>query len=166
MVAPCVQRTSLASISRPGIESACARGDRSRLRFSWYAFVFWASFSTLIIPRQTAVARSRRAPLKAKSDVVFGAWWDWNVSKSRCWRPSAKYAPVTREVAPCPARSFSIRTLPFLEPKPPATQSSSASRPTCARCEAKCHVSRARFWSDTYSTLAACPTKISETAFE
>ena len=56
-----------------GIESACAFGERSRFRFSWYAFVFCASGSTRIIPRQTAVASSRSAPLKAKSEVVFGA---------------------------------------------------------------------------------------------
>ena len=36
--------------------------------------------STRIIPRQTAVAESRSAPLKAKSDVVFGATCSWNVS--------------------------------------------------------------------------------------
>ncbi len=48
--------------------------------------------------------------------------------------PSAKYAPVTREVAPRPLRSFWIRVLPFFEPKPPATQSSSASRSTRAWC--------------------------------
>ena len=41
--------------------------------------------------------------------------------------PSAKYAPVTRDVAPCPARSLWMRTFPRREPKPPATQSSSAS---------------------------------------
>ena len=56
--------------------------------------------------------------------------------------PSAKYAPVTREVAPGPARSFWIRTLPFPEPNPPVTQSSSASRSTRAWCEPKCHVLR------------------------
>ena len=37
---------------------------------------------------------------------------------------------VTRDSAPGPARSFWIRILPFFEPKPPATQSSLASRPT------------------------------------
>ena len=36
--------------------------------------------STRIIPRQTAVASSRSAPLKAKSEVVFGAMCSWNVS--------------------------------------------------------------------------------------
>ena len=61
-------------------ESACAFGDKRRLRFSWYAFVFCASGSTRIIPRQTAVASSRSAPLNAKSDVVFGAWCSWSVS--------------------------------------------------------------------------------------
>ena len=72
---------------------------------------------------------------------------------------------MTREVAPWPARSFWIRILPFLEPKPPATQSSSASRSTRAWCEAKCHVSRERFCTETYSTLAPSSTKISTAAF-
>jgi hypothetical protein len=75
-----VHRTSFARISRPGIESACAFSLSIRFRFSWYAFVFWASFSTRIIPRHTAVASSRSAPLKAKSLVVFGAMCSWNVS--------------------------------------------------------------------------------------
>src|SRR5680860_1622135 len=56
-----------------------------------------------------------------------------------------------------------IHVLPRFEPKPPATQSSSASRPTCARCEAKCHVSVERFWIDTYSSLAFASTKSSVT---
>ena len=51
-----------------------------RLRHSWYAFVFCASFSTRIIPRQTAVASSRSAPLKAKSLSQSGAMCSWNVS--------------------------------------------------------------------------------------
>ncbi len=72
---------------------------------------------------------------------------------------------MTREVAPRPARSFWIRVLPFFEPKPPATQSSSASRPTRAWWEAKCHVSRERFWIETYSSFAACSTKSSTAAF-
>ncbi len=38
-VAACVQRTSLARIWRPGIESACAWPESSRLRFSWNASV-------------------------------------------------------------------------------------------------------------------------------
>ena len=80
--------------------------------------------------------------------------------------PSAKYAPVTREVAPGPLRSFWIRILPFFEPKPPATQSSSASRSTRAWCVAKCHVSCERFWIETYSSFAAWPTNSSATAFE
>ena len=80
--------------------------------------------------------------------------------------PSAKYAPVTREVAPRPERSFWIRVLPFFEPKPPATQSSSASRSTRAWCDAKCHVSRERFCSETYSSFAAGSMKSSVTAFE
>ena len=75
-----MQRTSLARISSPGIESACADLESSRLRFSWYAFVFCASSSTRIIPRQTAVAVSRSAPLNAKSEVVFGAMCSWKVS--------------------------------------------------------------------------------------
>ena len=75
-----MQRTSLARISRPGIESAWAFFDSIRFRFSWYAFVFCASFSTRIIPRHTAVASSRSAPLNAKSDVVDGAMCSWNVS--------------------------------------------------------------------------------------
>ncbi len=54
--------------------------ERSRLRFSWYAFVFCASGSTRIIPRQTADAWSRSAPLNAKSDSVDGAMCSWNVS--------------------------------------------------------------------------------------
>ena len=73
---------------------------------------------------------------------------------------------MTREVAPGPARSFWIRTLPFFEPKAPVTQSSSASRSTRAWCEAKCQVSCERFCSETYSSLAACSTKSSTTAFE
>ena len=73
---------------------------------------------------------------------------------------------MTLEVAPGPSRSFWIRTLPFFEPKPPATQSSSASRPTRAWCEAKCQVDCDRFWTDTYSTFAACSTWSSTTAFE
>ena len=72
---------------------------------------------------------------------------------------------MTREVAPGPFRSFWIRILPFLEPNPPATQSSCASRSTRAWCVAKCHVSRERFWIETYSNLAACPTNTSATAF-
>ena len=72
---------------------------------------------------------------------------------------------MTREVAPWPARSFWIRILPRLEPKPPATQSSSASRSTRAWCEPKCHVSLETFWTETYSTLAPSPTKISTAAF-
>ena len=72
---------------------------------------------------------------------------------------------MTRDVAPGPARSFWMRTLPFFEPKPPATQSSSASRSTRAWCEAKCHVSRERFWIDTYSSFAAWPTTSSTAAF-
>ena len=48
---------------------------------------------------------------------------------------------MTREVAPRPARSFWIRILPFLEPKPPQTQSSSASRPMRAWWLPKCQVS-------------------------
>ena len=80
--------------------------------------------------------------------------------------PSAKYAPVTREVAPWPARSFWIRIFPFFEPNPPATQSSSASRSTRAWCVAKCHVSRERFCSETYSSFAPWSTKSSTAAFE
>ena len=71
---------------------------------------------------------------------------------------------MTREVAPWPARSFWIRILPFLEPKPAATQSSSASRPTRAWWLPKCHVSRETFWTETYSTLAPSSTKISTAA--
>src|SRR5262249_37906110 len=70
-----------------------------------------------------------------------------------------------RDVAPAPARSFWIRTLPFFEPKPPATQSSSASRSTRAWCVAKCHVSRERFWIDTYSNLEPCSRKNSCAVF-
>ena len=73
---------------------------------------------------------------------------------------------MTREVAPEPARSFSIVTFPLREPKPPATQSSSASRATVARCVAKCQVSCERFWMETNSSFAPSSTKISETAFE
>src|SRR5207247_11103765 len=73
--------TRRSSDLRPGIESACASSESIRLRFSWYAFVFWASSSTRIIPRQTAVASSRSAPLKAKSEVVFGAMCSWNRSE-------------------------------------------------------------------------------------
>ena len=62
-------------------------------------------------------------------------------------------------------RSFWIRIFPLFEPKPPATQSSSASRSTRAWCVAKCHVSCERFWIETYSSFAACPTKSSATAF-
>ena len=54
--------------------------ESSRLRFSWYAFVFCAPSSTRIIPRQTVAAESRSAPLKAKSDVVSGAACSWYVS--------------------------------------------------------------------------------------
>ena len=82
-----------------------------------------------------------------------------------CCSPSVKYAPVTREVAPRPARSFWIHVLPLREPKPPATQSSSASRATRAWCEAKCHVSRERFWIETYSSFDAGSQKSSETTF-
>ena len=56
-----------------------------------------------------------------------------------------------------PARSFWIRIFPFAEPKPPATQSSSASRSTRAWCEAKCQVARDRFCTETYSTFARLP---------
>ena len=59
-----------------------------------------------------------------------------------------------------------MRTLPFFEPKPPATQSSSPSRSTRAWCDAKCHVSVDRFWSDTYSSFAVGSTNSSVTAFE
>ena len=62
---------------------------------------------------------------------------------------------MTREVAPGPFRSFWIRIFPFFEPKPPATQSSSASRSTRAWWVAKCQVSRERFWIETYSSFAA-----------
>ena len=79
-VAACVQRTSFARISSPGIGTACVVGLSMRLRHSWYAFVFCASFSTRIIPRQTAVASSRSAPLKAKSLSQSGAMCSWNVS--------------------------------------------------------------------------------------
>ena len=72
---------------------------------------------------------------------------------------------MTREVAPAPARSFWIRVLPFFEPNPPVTQSSSASRSTRPWCDAKCQVSCERFWIDTYSSFAACSTKISTAAF-
>src|ERR687897_3246544 len=82
-----------------------------------------------------------------------------------CCSPSVKYAPVTRDVAPRPARSFWIHVLPLREPKPPATQSSSASRATRAWCEAKCQVSRERFWIDTYSSFDAGSQKSSETTF-
>src|SRR3954466_11132191 len=56
-----------------------------------------------------------------------------------------------------------MRILPFLEPKPPLTQSSSASRSTRAWFEAKCQVSRERFCSETYSSFAACSTYSSAT---
>ena len=56
--------------------------------------------------------------------------------------------------------------MPLFEPKPPATQSSSASRSTRAWCDAKCHVSVDRFCSDTYSSFALCSTKSSTAAFE
>src|SRR4051812_33292754 len=59
-----------------------------------------------------------------------------------------------------------MRVLPFFEPKPPATQSSSPSRSTRAWCDAKCQVSRERFCSETYSSLAAWSTNSSVTAFE
>ena len=75
-----MQRTSFARISSPGIGTACVVGESIRLRHSWYAFVFWASRSTRIIPRQTAVAVSRSAPLNAKSDSVSGAMCSWKVS--------------------------------------------------------------------------------------
>ena len=64
---------------------------------------------------------------------------------------------MTREVAPGPLRSFWIRIFPFFEPKPPATQSSSASRSTRAWWVAKCQVSRERFWIETYSSFARLP---------
>ncbi len=73
---------------------------------------------------------------------------------------------MTRDVAPWPFRSFWIRVLPFFEPKPPATQSSSASRSTRAWCDAKCHVWLERFWSETYSSFAFCSTNSSTAAFE
>ena len=72
---------------------------------------------------------------------------------------------MTRDVAPCPARSFSIQTLPRLEPKPPITQSSSLSRSSHALCRPKCQVSCERFCSETYSTFAVGSTKTSTTAF-
>ena len=59
-----------------------------------------------------------------------------------------------------------MRILPFFEPKPPATQSSSASRSTRAWCVAKCHVCWDRFCSDTYSSFAPCSTNSSTAAFE
>jgi hypothetical protein len=55
------------------------------------------------------------------------------VSKSRCWRPSETYAPVTRAVEPCPSSFVSIHTLPRIEPNASADQSSVASRATTAR---------------------------------
>ena len=59
-----------------------------------------------------------------------------------------------------------MRTFPRREPKPPATQSSSASRSTVARWVAKFQVSFARFWRETYSSFAPCSTKSSTAAFE
>ena len=87
IAAACVQRTSLARISRPGIASACAFLLSSRLRDSWKASVRWAPRSTWIIPRQTVLERSPRMPRNARSEVVSGAACSWSVSKSRCWRP-------------------------------------------------------------------------------
>ena len=79
--------------------------------------------------------------------------------------PSAKYAPVTRDVAPRPARSFWIQTLPFAEPKPPSTQSSSASRPTLAWHDANSHAFRESRWTLTISAFAPSRTTTSTTPF-
>ncbi len=78
------------------MESAWARFESSRLRFSWKASVRWAPSSTLMIPRQTARLRSSSAPLKARSEVVCGAACSCEVSRSRCWRSFSAYRPVTR----------------------------------------------------------------------
>src|SRR5438552_3945315 len=78
--APWVQRTSFAMIYRPGIGTACVVGDSITLRHSWYAFVFCAPGSTRIMPRHTAVACSRSAPLNAKSLMQSGAMCSWKVS--------------------------------------------------------------------------------------
>ena len=50
--------------------------------------------------------------------------------------------------------------------EPPATQSSAASRSTRPWWDAKCHVLRERFCTETYSTFAASCTTISTAAFE
>ena len=132
-----MHRTSLAWISRPGIASACARFDSSRLRDSWNASVFCAPGSTMMFPFHTAVERPVSTPRNARSEVVFGAACSCVVSKSMCWRPWVAYAPVTRASDPSPPSRVSIRTWPRADPNPSATQSSEASRPTSARCAPK-----------------------------
>ena len=86
--------------------------DRSRLRFSWYAFVFWACSSTRIILRHTVRALSRSAPLNAKSLVVFGADVLLEGVVVEVLRRVREVRAVTRDVAPGPARSFWIRSCP------------------------------------------------------
>src|SRR5256885_10002158 len=71
-VAAWVQRTSFAKISRPGIGTACVVGESMRLRHSWYAFVFCASFSTRIIPRHTAVGVIAQRALEREVALAVG----------------------------------------------------------------------------------------------
>ena len=129
-----VQRTSSASISRPGIASACAFLESSRLRLSWKASVCWAPGSTRIIPRQTAVARSASTPRKARSEVVCGGGvLLGGVEVEVLGAVAGVGAGDLGADEPWPASLVSIRTLPRAEPKPSATQSSVASRSTSAR---------------------------------
>ena len=72
---------------------------------------------------------------------------------------------MTRDEAPRSARSFWIHVLPFAEPKPPSTQSSSASRSIRAWQEAKSQVFEDRRWTFTISAFAPSCTTTSTTPF-
>jgi hypothetical protein len=70
---------------------------------------------------------------------------------------------VTRDVAPRSARSFWIQTLPRKDPKPPSTQSSSASRSTRAWHDAKSQAFDERRWRFTILAFAPSRTMTSTT---
>ena len=72
---------------------------------------------------------------------------------------------MTRDVAPRSARSFWIQTFPRAEPKPPSTQSSSASRSTRAWHEAKSQAFVERRCRLTISAFAPSRTMTSTTPF-
>src|ERR687897_168463 len=105
----CEHFTSLASISRFGIDSAPAPSVSTRLRFVWFATALRALGRSRMSPEYTEWAWSSTAPLKSRSLRVLGASWSWRGRKSSIWVWSPKYTAIRSLSALSPASSDSLR---------------------------------------------------------